>query len=197
MSFTGEHQKWNLMKNSVAFPLLLPLLFALACTSENSSNMVAKQQNARKFDSTAFSRDAEFAVRTASSGFLEIELGVQAATTSSSPRVKAFGSTMTAAHAKATEQIKSIATSKNITLPSVPDNDKQKWMDHLKQKSGAEFDKAYIDLMIRYHKEDIEHCRKEIEKGNDPEIKALATSILPVLQHHLQMAEEIRNEMNK
>jgi putative membrane protein len=62
-------------------------------------------------------------------------------------------------------------------------------MDELSLKSGAEFDKAYADLMVKDHKEDVDEFKKESEKGNDPELRAWAGETLPTLEHHLKMAE--------
>lgn len=183
------------MKNGLVLLVLLILLLALACESENSSNKVAEEQNQQKFDSTKLKEDAEFAVKASSSCWLEIEMGKFASTAAASADVKKFGQTMAEAHGKVNEQLKSLAAARNISLPSVPDNDKQKRMDDLKKKTGAEFDSEYIAMMIRSHKEDIEAFQKELDKGSDPEIKTWAKELLPVLHHHLQMAEDIEKNV--
>ncbi len=94
-------------------------------------------------------------------------------------------------------ELASAAQAKNISLPAVPENKLQEKIDNLRKKSGAEFDKDYMDMMVSDHKDDIDLFQREADKGNDADIKAWANSKLAVLQHHLQMAEEIRNELKK
>ena len=112
----------HFMKKGVVLPMLLLTMLALSCEPENSSNKLAEQQNAQKFDSTSLRNDAAFAVKAASNCWLEIEMGRFAAASAASPKVKAFGQTMADAHTKVNEQLERLAATRNISLPSVPDN---------------------------------------------------------------------------
>jgi len=111
--------------------------------------------------------------------------------------VKEFGRNMVTDHSKANDELKATAQSKNITLPTVPNSKHQKHIDEMKQKKGSDFDKAYIDMMVDDHKDDIDDFQKEADKGNDPDLKAWASNKLPVLQHHLQMAKDIQQSLKK
>lgn len=164
---------------------------------ENSSNETAKEENKEKFDSTDVKKDAEFAVKAASGGMMEVELGNLAMSNGAAKSVKDFGQSMVSDHSKANDELKSLAVSKNISLPAMPDNDMQKKINDLKQKQGHDFDKAYIDLMVDDHKEDIDHFQKEADKGNDADLKTWASGKVPTLQHHLQMAQDIQKELKK
>lgn len=166
-------------------------------SSENSSNKMAEEANSDKFDSTEVKRDADFAMEAASGGMMEVELGKLAQVNASSQSVKDFGQTMIKDHSAANEELKSTAASKNITLPDVPNADMQKKIDDLRNKSGKDFDDAYIDLMVKDHKQDIDEFQKEADKGNDPDLKGWAANKVPVLQHHLQMAQDIQDQLNK
>src|SRR3954470_6176228 len=107
-------------------------VFLYSCNNgENSSNKAAKEENKEKFNSTDVKKDAEFAVKAASGGMMEVELGNLAMTNGSAQSVKDFGRTMVADHTKANDELKSMAASKNISLPSVPDNEMQKKIDNL------------------------------------------------------------------
>ena len=185
------------MKKTLLAAALLASVFVLpSCgNDENASNKMAEDQNEQKFDSTDMKRDAEFAMKAASGGMMEVELGNMAAMNGVSPQVKEFGKNMVADHSKANEELKSAAAAKNITLPSVPDADMQKKIDDMKKKTGADFDKAYVDMMVSDHKDDIDLFQKEADKGNDPELKAWAAGKVPVLQHHLMMIEDIQKAM--
>ena len=96
-------------------------------------------------------------------------------------------------HGKANAELKTLAASKNITLPTALGEDKQKKVNDLKAKKGAEFDKEYSDLMVEDHKEDIDMFKKQAENGRDAEIKSWAAGKLPTLQSHLQMWESTKD----
>ena len=139
--------------------------------------------------------DADFAIEAASGGMMEVELGNVAITNGSFAGVKNFGKQMVADHTKANEDLKAKVASKDISLPSAPDKGKQKMIADLKKKTGSDFDKAYIDMMVSDHKEDIAAFQKEVKQGKDQDIKAWAGGALPTLQHHLQMAEDVQKQL--
>jgi len=166
-----------------------------ACNSDNATNKAAKEENKDKFAGTDEKKDANFAVKVASGGMMEVELGKVAVTNGASDQVKKFGQDMIADHSKANDEFKTLAGSKNISLPSEPNTDMQKKINDLKQKTGNDFDKAYIDLMVDDHKDDIDEFQKEADKGNDAEIKTWAAGKVPTLQHHLKMAQDIQDAL--
>src|SRR5436190_3298861 len=141
------------MKTISIFSIAL-LACTYACnTGENPENKTAEKQNEAKFNSTNVEKDVDFAMEAASRGMMEVDAGNLAIASASSPRVKDYGQTMVNDHTKANDELRSAAKGKNITLPTVPANRYQKDLDDLKKKSGADFDKAYIDLTIDNHKQ--------------------------------------------
>jgi putative membrane protein len=95
-------------------------------------------------------------------------------------------------HTAAGDKLKALAQSKNITLPSALSTDSQKDVDDLQKKSGKDFDKAYISLMVDDHKKVISAFEDESKKGSDADIRAFADSTLHTLRHHLQEAEKCK-----
>lgn len=168
----------------------------LSDTMGDSKDM-ANNQNNEKFKDNPIKEDAQFAVAAADGGMLEVELGKLAQSNASSQLVKDFGNKIIEDHSKANEEMKAIALSKSITLPEALSESNLKKVDKLSKKTGEEFDKDYIDLMVSDHKEDISAFEKEAEKGNDAEIKTYASGKLPTLKHHLQMAEEAKEALKK
>ena len=137
--------------------------------------------------------DSVFAMKAAEGGLMEVQLGQLALKNASSAAVKKHAQMMVTDHGKANAELKKLAASKNITLPTALGEDKQKKVNELKAKKGAEFDKAYSDLMVEDHKEDVELFRKQAENGRDAEIKSWAAGKLPTLQSHLQMWESTKD----
>jgi putative membrane protein len=92
--------------------------------------------------------DQMFASDAAIAGMAEVELGTMAAQQGSSAKVKSFGMTMVTDHAKAGNELKSIAAAKGITLPTMLDPMHQATRDKLAKLSGTAFDRAYMDAMV-------------------------------------------------
>ena len=131
--------------------------------------------------------DKNFAVDAAHGGAAEVKLGELAAKQGSNAHVKEFGQKMVEDHTKANDALKTVATSKGITLPEEPNAEQKATMAHLMKLHGAAFDKAYIKAMKADHKMDIAHFKKEANTGKDPDIKSFAAKTLPVVQGHYQM----------
>jgi len=140
---------------------------------------------------------ADFAVKAASGGMMEVQLGDAAQQLASGTRVKEFGNMMVRDHSKANDELKTLAATKNITLPDSVGEDHRKHIDDLKKKKGADFDKAYIDMMVDDHKEDIDMFEKAANNLKDPDLKAFAARTLPTLRAHLDSAQTIRETMRK
>jgi putative membrane protein len=158
-------------------------------TNQDDSKEIAEEQNEQKFEDTNLDDDTDFAVKAADGGMLEMELAQLALEKSSSPQVKEFAQSMINDHGKANEELKSLAQSKNITLPTTMSEDNQKHYNDLAEKSGTEFDQAYCDFMVKDHKEDLDSFKKAAENSEDADLKSWAAGKVPVLEHHLAMAE--------
>lgn len=168
--------------------------------SADSAN-TAKADTAKKDSSTTANTaavdkdDAKFAVAAANGGMAEVELGKLAQEKAASAKVKDFGAMMVNDHSKANDEMKALAKSKNITLPTAIDTDEQKVKDDLSAKSGADFDKAYVSNMIDDHKKDIKEFEDASKNCKDADLKAFAAKTLPTLKMHLAAIEKIHDSM--
>jgi putative membrane protein len=135
--------------------------------------------------------DRTFATKAAAGGQAEVTLGRLAAEKAGSPRVRQFGQQMVTDHSQANQELEVIAKQQNLTLPGKPDATSAATEQRLQASSGAAFDTAYARDMVQDHQQDVADFQKEASSGQDPALKAFAQKYLPVLQHHLQMAEQI------
>ena len=138
----------------------------------------------------ALAPDHGFVVKAARGGIAEVELGRLAAQNAADASVKAFGQRMVDDHARANDELKQIAATKDISVPEAAASKDRKTEARLQKMTGAEFDRAYMTDMIKDHEEDVAEFRREARSGRDPELKAFAARTLPVLQEHLRMAED-------
>lgn len=137
----------------------------------------------------------KFAADAATGGMMEVELGNLAQQKASSQAVKNFGKMMVDDHTKANDNLKTIATQKNIDLPASVTDDQRKDIDKLSKKTGADFDKAYVDMMVDDHKKDIAAFKKAEGDVSDNDIKNFITNTLPTLQKHLDAIQAIKAKM--
>lgn len=139
--------------------------------------------------------DSKFTTQAAVGGMAEVELGKMALDKSSNPQVKEFATMMVKDHGMANAELMAIAKQKNITLPSTVDDEHKKKMEDLSKKTGADFDKAYVDAMVDGHKSTLKLMEDESTDGKDADLKAFATKTAPIVQSHLQMINKINDSM--
>jgi putative membrane protein len=133
--------------------------------------------------------DQHFVMEAANAGMAEVELGKLATTNAGTDEVKKFGQRMADDHTKASDELKTLAQSKNIMLPTI-DSKHKATHDRLVKLSGAQFDQAYMRAMVADHRQAVALFRKESQAGKDSDVKAWASKTLPTLEDHLKQAQE-------
>ncbi|RAJ97839.1 putative membrane protein [Larkinella arboricola] len=180
--------------------LSLILFFLVSVWTAQSCNSTENKDSAEQAEEVNEAKDmpeddSEFAIKAASGGLMEVELGKLAEQKAQSKQVKDFGAMMVADHSKANEELKTLAASKNISIPATLSEDHQKHVDDLSKLSGAEFDKEYVRLMVDDHKEDIDLFKEASFDAKDPDIKAFAGKTLPTLQKHYDAVKAIQSSL--
>jgi putative membrane protein len=156
---------------------------------------VAPAQRPRSADRLASGN--QFITEAAQGGAAEVEMGRLAVQHASNARVKEFAQRMIDDHSKAGEELKSVASKLGVTVPSEVNSKQKAAIDKLARLNGAEFDRAYMQDMIKDHREDVSAFKKEAESGDNPDVKKFVSQTLPTLQDHLKMAEEIQSQVKK
>jgi putative membrane protein len=141
-------------------------------------------------DSTSVA-DKKFVEKAASGGMAEVKLGKLAVEKGTSPTVKSFGQKMIDDHGKANDELKTLATRKKLPVPTDVDSEQKATYDKLAKLSGPDFDKAYIDAMVKDHDKDVKEFKEASTASNmDPDVKAWAAKTLAVIEKHDHMAHE-------
>jgi putative membrane protein len=182
------------------FLLTAGVIFLMSCGSQSSENTTTGDSNSAKTDTTAKSdtassvsdQDSKFAMDAATIGMMEIALGKVAQQNSSMKDVKEFGAMMVKDHTSAAGDLQRIADAKRIMLPTTLSADDQKKIDDMKAKTGKNFDKSYIDMMIDGHKKAADKFQDEINKGSNADLRAFATKTLDVIHAHLDSAQKCK-----
>lgn len=192
------------MKRSFLFLTCSVGLFigTTACNSQDSVKQAEETNEAKNEAATSDTEmgdvkeesknfDAEFMAKAASGGMLEVQLGQAVASKGTTTEGKEFANMMVKDHTKANAELKALAAKKNITLPATLGDDHQKVLKDVTEEKGTAMDKEYLKEMVKDHEEDVKEFTEASVKASDPEIKAFATKQVPILQHHLEMAQKM------
>jgi putative membrane protein len=196
------------MKN-LLLPIAMGMLFACNTGDRKDSVEAAEDANEQKTERTTESApttgpapvvaedDQEFVVKAASGGLMEVQLGQTAAQKANDPAVKEFAQRMVNDHGQVNNELKALAALKNITIPATPGEDHQEDINKLADKTGREFDRDYMKLMVEDHKDDIDKFEKAAKDCKDPDIKAFAAKHVAHLKGHLERAQQIQDKLKR
>ena len=102
---------------------------------------------------------------------------------------KEFAEQMIADHTKTSSELMAAAKGANVPLPTGVDSTHQNWLDKLSQASGDDFRKLYFDDQVSAHKDAVSLFQRYGNSGENAALKSWASTTLPALQHHLDMAQ--------
>jgi putative membrane protein len=167
--------------------------------STGAPNPNSKLSQMGKMDHDAMSKlstkDKKFLTDAAQGGMEEVELGRLAVSNAESADVKAFGQRMIDDHSKANDQLKQVAQNKGVSVPTDVSSAQRRDIDKLSKLTGADFDRAYMKMMVEDHKKDVGEFSREAKNGNDTDVKSFASTTLPTLEEHLKMAEDAASKV--
>jgi putative membrane protein len=134
--------------------------------------------------------DADFVEAAANGGMLEVELGKHAAQHAADPDVRAFGERMAADHARANQELKTVAQRAGFVVPSQMDDEHRAMFQKLSKLRGSEFDKAYMDEMVKDHEHVADAFRAQAKQMTS-EVDRWAAKTLPTIEAHLRQAKTV------
>ena len=126
----------------------------------------------------------------------EIKLAQLAEKNGSSDTVKTFARTMIRDHTQANEQLQGVLKANHWNAPQGMSQHDQQQYDRLAKLKGQEFDRAYIQYMLKDHEHDVRLFQQEARNLKNPELRSWVQKTLPVLEHHLHMAENAARELH-
>jgi putative membrane protein len=138
--------------------------------------------------------DRQFVIKAAQSDMTEIQTSQLALKRTQNPKVKQFAQDMIREHAQSSSQLKPLAKQKGIALPKSIGSESQLLVDRLTKFSGAKFDQAYIEGQTQGHTKTQAAYQEELNQGQDADVKAFASEVLPIVTAHLGMAQNLAAE---
>ena len=129
-------------------------------------------------------------------GTREIELGQLASERATLPEVKEFGATMVKDHTKAGTELKQLAARENVELEADDAReDARDAVERLSKLEGREFDREYIDMMVKDHKDAVDALQDQADNADHASVKQWAAATLPRIKHHLEAAEKLQAQL--
>ena len=147
--------------------------------------------------------DAQIAHVAVTANAIDSAAGAMAKQKGTAKAVKDFAQTMVTDHGGVNKQAVALATKLKVTpednavsqsLKSAADASTA----NLQGKSGAEFDKGYIDNEVTYHQTVLDALDKTLIPGaQNAELKALLVKVRPAIAAHLARAKQIQSSPSK
>jgi putative membrane protein len=185
--------------------LALTLNFT-SCKPRNANKVEDSKDIAEKFNDAKFddSKEAQFLVDATELCYDEIELARLAQSNGTNDNIKEIGKMMEKDNTDFLNEIKKLAETKDITIPSEITSKGQKDRKKLADDQGTDFDKNYCDMIVENHKKAIKKYMDAVEDCEDVEVKNWANKSLAILRNHLDHAmtcaeayKETKNNNNK
>jgi putative membrane protein len=140
--------------------------------------------------------DQSFVRKTLEDDAAQVQMGQLAAQKSSSDDVKQFGENMAQIHQQLTDQLKPIAKELGMDEPKGPSKQDVKAIEELQALSGPDFDAAFIKVMLKYQRRDLQEFKNQAVGAQDPDLQQLAKMDEPVLDQHLQLLKQLAQMHN-
>ena len=137
--------------------------------------------------------DSNFMVMAAKIDMTEAHEGQMAESHATRADVKDFAKKLVQDHTEAYDQITELAAKTGVTIPRGIDTAKDKTIAQLVRLNDSRFDKQFIRDEIADHRSAITAFKREAEHGEDADVRAYATKMIPVLESHLHQAEKCAN----
>jgi putative membrane protein len=139
--------------------------------------------------------DKEFVQKASAGGLAEVNLSNLAVLNATNPAVKDFARRMRAEHDQANRQLLAMANEKGFPAAKTMDEHHQKLFEKLSKLTGADFDRTYVDAILKDHEEDIKLFETEAKDGKDAALKEWAGKMVPALKMHLKMGQDLAKQL--
>jgi putative membrane protein len=144
---------------------------------------------------TISSQDQEFVNQAGVINKAEIELGKMAQSKASNSDVKAFAKKMVEDHGKAGKELEQLVNQEKGKMPKELDQMHKDLKDKISKLNGSEFDKQYMEAMVKGHEKAVSLFEKESKDSEQTAIDKWAGQTLATLQQHQQEAMRVAKEV--
>jgi putative membrane protein len=135
--------------------------------------------------------DDQFIREVGADNLLETRLAQLAESKGQSSAVKDFAARIAADHNRLQDEWSAMASRSGQPFrPGIGKNHKAK-LNQLQKLSGREFDRAYITMVVRNHRDYIEYFEKEGRSAHSTQVRELVNRDLPTLRADFNQAKQV------
>jgi putative membrane protein len=196
---TFKNDKILVMKTIKLSAIAVALLAFTACQEAGQKtedpSEVAENSNEAKMDNSDSLKNADYMVSAASGNLAEVELAKTATTKSKDSEIKKIAADLVTAHQGLYGEVKSLATSKGVTVPESADEDASKKAKDLLDTKAADFDKKWVDELIDKHEATVKKYEDVAANTSDADLRAWVTATIPKVKDHLMMLQAKKDKM--
>lgn len=127
----------------------------------------------------------------------EIQLGRLAAKRSDNAGVKRLGERLMHDHAQANRKLMTVVNQHGLSLPESQPQSTKDLEQELSGLSGAAFDRAFVDSIVRLHRHDVQTFHEQARHADNAEVRAFAQEVAPTLESHLREAERLQRQLQQ
>ena len=147
--------------------------------------------------------DAQIAAIVVAANQVDIDAGQLAASKATNARVKQFARQMVTDHTGVNKAATALVTKLGVT-PEPNETSRslttsgEQTRGSLQAKSGAEFDRAYMDNEVTYHQMVLDALDKTlIPNAQNAELKNMLVTTRPAFEAHLKMAKDVQVSLTR
>jgi len=143
-------------------------------------------------DPSLMPNEVKFMQTAAQSSHNEIHIAKLGELKSPNTDLKKFATTLAADHTEALTEAKSLATQKNVNLPTAIDEDAAETYKDLNQKTGSDFDKAFVTYLDKSHIKGIKSFEEAQKDCRDADLKKWIDKTLAVIKAHHEHIKKLK-----
>ncbi|HEY3755357.1 MAG TPA: DUF4142 domain-containing protein [Opitutaceae bacterium] len=185
--------KTHILKTAL---MLVPLCTAATLVAQTNGNADATANAPTAAPTQLSHADHSFALHLAMGSTNEVALAQLADTRAGSNDVKEFAQMMIQDHGKLNTQFGDLCQRKGVDIAEAIQKGQEHDLSDLSSKTGHDFDEAYVKMAVKAHKKTVDLLNDEIKDGKDSDMVAFANQALPIVQHHLEVAEQLEQKVS-
>jgi putative membrane protein len=135
-----------------------------------------------------------FAEKAATTGLYEVQAARIAEQRSRNPAVDRFAEQMIRDHGKNNAELKTVAARVGVRLPARLDAQHAGLIAQLRAANVRDFNSTYAGQQVQGHQDAAALLTSYAQHGDNARLKQFARKTLPVVEHHLEMAEGLPTE---
>lgn len=139
--------------------------------------------------------DLPFIQEVANANLMEVSAGRIAQSRAARPGVKDFGKRMESDHSSLQQQLTTMTSNNGVALSPTLDVQQQQEINRLQTLSGAEFDRTYMGLTVRNHRDNVTTFQNERRVARSAEVREFIDRNLVTLQNNLTLAQQIGSQV--